>query len=183
MKTQVKLREVIQTNSLPVMLKKSKTTRWRFSNAEKICECGTKDIYKEDTEPKFVYCHMAIYYNKNSGDYYHLVKHRDIKSSDDSLEEFKKKAKLSKKNTKKWELYNFDGIYASGQLGQDMITYLRKIYNEHVAKMKEINDKAAAERAVRYADEVKKQNKRNAKIVDSFHSDDGYSENWSGISL
>ena len=181
-----KLLEIINGDTLPAKLITCKNTRWKFEKGVKICECKAKDLIfssKDLNKPgKMCYYYMAIYYNEVADEYYHLVKHRYVNPKKDSDKEFSKRGRLLKSNTNQWDIYRFETKYEAGVLGQNMAEFLLNNYYEHVEKMKIIKEKAAMKKAKKHEDEMKKRNKQNSKIVNSFH-EKTYIDKWRGIVL
>ena len=112
---------------------------------------------------------------------------RGYNIKNDTLQEFNKKVRFSKRQR---SVNPFVKRTASTYKYKKINSLLSKVYDDHIEMLKlkkfEMADKQEAIEEARELKEIKKQkrvNKRNSKIVDTFHSKDVYNKNWTGITL
>ena len=156
------------SNSLPLYLKKNQSIRWIFNKAVKIAEYKSKTVYNHRCEPYIIYCYNGLYYDRETGKYYFLQKHRNIDIDGDSDKEFDKKTKIKPKQN--WWLSDFKRWDETSRSYNIFLKHLTKHYDEHLKMMNKKN-----------ADKAIKEKKKKVKLLkaDKPH----YNENWNGIVL
>ena len=162
----------------------------------KIAECKIRTVNaRTDGLPVEIHSFMGLYYNERDRDYfecerwngYEIKRHKNFKKRMNV--EFKKKKRFGRYQRSVGPfLRRIRGRYRNK--GGVMHSWLCEFYDNHVEMIKKKKEEERIQyeitKAAKEAAHIKKEklrNKRNAKIIDTFHAEETYIDNWTGIVL
>ena len=172
--------KVKQSNSLPHRIPKKFITLNNkmllvSPDAKKISECSVKSAITQFSLNKTAleYTYMAMYYDKQTGNYFYGLENRELKFEEDSQEEYEKKIKLSEDHIGVFDGEVFIGINDIN-ITEGVFDYLILDYKKNEEKLK----LKAVRKAIKESQEKTKAMKFISKLYGEHEK-----ENWNGIVL